>query len=105
MDYIKRFFKFIRFKRLFRYYLVGIFFLIWISFLDINNLLTHKKLNESINELKNAKSYYKNEIKKDSLSLYKLTEDSTYIEKFARENYFFKKKGEDIFIIEKRKDE
>ena len=38
--------------------LVGIFFLIWISFLDINNLLTHKKLNNSINELKNAKYYY-----------------------------------------------
>ena len=87
MDYIKRFFKLIKFKRFFRYYLVGMFFLIWISFLDINNLLTHKKLNNSINELKNAKSYYKDEIKKDSLSLYKLTEDSTYIEKFARENY------------------
>ena len=103
MNYIKRFFKLIKFKRFFRYYLVGMFFLIWISFLDINNLLTHKKLNNSINELKNAKSYYKDEIKKDSLSLYKLTEDSTYIEKFARENYFFKKKGEDVFIIEKKK--
>ena len=39
------------------------------------------------------------EIIKDSISLNKIQNDTSYMIKFARENYLMKRKNEDIFII------
>ena len=81
-----------------RYILVLIVFVIWMLFFDANSLLTHQKLAEEISETKNNIEYYKSEIKKDKNTSKQLN-DSVEIEKFAREQYFMKRKNEDVFII------
>lgn len=68
-------------------------------FLDTNSWLIHKELDQEINELKNNKEYYIKEIIKDQDNI-KILKDSTELEKFAREEYFMKRDGEEIYIIE-----
>lgn len=68
-------------------------------FLDTNSWLIHKELDQEINELDNNKEYYIKEIIKDQKDI-KTLKDSTELEKFAREEYFMKRDGEEIYIIE-----
>jgi cell division protein DivIC len=82
-----------------KYLLVLILFLIWMFFFDTNSFFIHNELNHDINALEDNKEFYKGEIKKDKIFIEKMN-DSSEIEKFAREEYFLKKENEDIFIIE-----
>jgi cell division protein FtsB len=52
-----------------------------------------------VNALEDNKVFYIEEIRKDKVFIDKM-KDSNEIEKFAREEYFLKKKNEEIFIIE-----
>lgn len=82
-----------------RYFLVLLFFVIWMLFLDNYSYLDHSLLNKEINELEANKKYYKDEIASDSSKIKKL-QNPDMIEKYAREKYFMKKDSEDIYIIE-----
>lgn len=82
-----------------RYFLVLLFFIIWMFFLDNYSYLDHRVLNKEINELEDNKNYYKDEITSDSIKIKKL-QNPDMIEKYAREKYFMKKDSEDIYIIE-----
>lgn len=82
-----------------RYFLVLLFFVIWMLFLDNYSYLDHRVLNKEINELEANKKYYKDEIKSDSIKIKKL-QNPDMIEKYAREKYYMKKDSEDIYIIE-----
>ena len=84
-----------------KYYITLIIFSIWITFISSPNILgiqnsktKKKKINQKIN-------YYSKEINKNSEELDKIKNDTPYIIKLARENYFMKKENEDIFIINK----
>ena len=81
------------------YILVAIVFAIWMLFFDANSWLSHRKLNKEIESLKRQKEFLQKEIAKDRQGI---KEINTYHgrEKFGRENYYFKKENEDIFIIE-----
>ncbi|MAZ73278.1 MAG: septum formation initiator [Flavobacteriaceae bacterium] len=81
------------------YILILISFAVWMVFFDTNSYFIHKELDEDINALEENKEFYKTEIEKDKVFLDKM-KDSNEIEKFAREKYYLKKEGEDIFIIE-----
>lgn len=82
-----------------RYFLVSLFFIVWILFLDNYSYLEHRVLNKEIENLELNKKYYKNEIASDSLKIKKL-QNPNMIEKYAREKYFMKKDSEDVYIIE-----
>ncbi len=82
-----------------RYVLVGLFFVIWMLFLDNYSYLDHRLLNNDIKELEDNKSYYQQEIEKDMKNI-KTLKNPHQIEKFAREKYYMKKDQEDIYIIE-----
>jgi len=82
-----------------KYIWVGLFFIVWMTFLDNYSYFDHQMLNKEIDELKENKKYYQEEIKKDSKSIKEL-QNSEQIEKFAREKYYMKKENEDIYIIE-----
>ncbi len=82
-----------------KYFLVLLFFIIWMLFLDNYSYLDNRVLDKEINELEDNKSYYKNEITSDSTKIKKL-QNPDMIEKYAREKYFMKKDSEDIYIIE-----
>jgi len=81
-----------------RYVFVFAVFSIWMTFFDTNSWLTHKKLNQEIDDIQNNITYYKSEIEKDEKIRQRLS-DSVEIEKYARETYFMKRKNEDVFII------
>ncbi len=82
-----------------KYFIVGFLFIIWISFLDDNNLVS---LNQQINTLEEKQEIIeslKNQIKEIEDKLELLNNDQKELEKFARENFLMKKENEDIILI------
>lgn len=82
-----------------KYVLLSLIFAGWMIFLDSNSWFIHNELNQELNELKDNKNYYRNEIAKDKAVIEQL-QDSVELEKFARQKYFMKRADEDIYIIE-----
>ena len=78
---------------------VSLFFIIWMLFIDTNSYLFHNTLSSEINELIIKKEQLKKEIVNDQKLINDLKDLDNY-EAFARENFFMKKKDEEIFIIE-----
>ena len=88
-----------------KFFVVGFLFLIWISFLDENNLiLLNDRLNE-LNEKEEATDSLLLEISEMESRLERLNNNQEELEKFARENFFMKKDGEDIILIREKTDE
>ena len=95
----------IRQKRWFRivtnkFVLATMGFIIWMLFLDVNSYLIHHELNQEIDELEESIDYYRTEIDRDKKQLEELTGDPEKLEKFAREQYWMKEPGEEIYLIE-----
>ena len=86
-------------KSYFKYLLILLAFMVWMTFLDTNSLLIHAELNREIKKLKNKRNALNEEILKDK-SLIKKLDNVDSLEHFAREEYNLKKENEDIFIIE-----
>ena len=82
-----------------KYFILFLFFILWIIFLDDYNLINQSKIKSTVDDLKSQKEFYINEIKSDSTELHKLQNDPAEQEKFAREKFLMKKENEDIFII------
>ncbi len=72
---------------------------VWLAFFDKNNLIQQWRLRKQLIELRRDKSYYNEEITRDSTAIRELKENPEALERYARENYLMKKEGEDIFII------
>ena len=86
-------------KSLFKYLIISISFLIWMTFLDTNSLLIHAELNREIKKLKKKRDALNKEILDDKSLIEKLNNIDS-LEHYAREEYNLKKENEDIFIIE-----
>ena len=82
-----------------KYFIVGFLFIIWISFLDENNLVSLNQQMNTLEEKQETIDSLENEISqmKDKLEL--LNNDPKELEKFARENFLMKKENEDIILI------
>jgi len=94
-----KFFKIIKNKFL----LVGVVFIVWITFFDSNSLIDWVKISMNIRIQEGQKRYYKQEIKATEEKLLELGSNLDSLEKFAREQYFFLEEGEDIFIVQEKK--
>ncbi|WP_373519401.1 septum formation initiator family protein [Pricia sp.] len=81
------------------YVLVLTVFVIWMVFFDTNSLLIHLELKKEIRKLEKQQEFLKTEIAEDKKVLKKLS-DPEELEKFAREQYYLKKKNEEIYLIE-----
>ena len=86
-------------KSIFKYLIISISFLIWMTFLDTNSLLIHAELNREIKKLKKKREAISIEILNDKSLIEKLKNIDS-LEHYAREEYNLKKENEDIFIIE-----
>ena len=86
-------------KTYFKYLVILLAFIFWMTFLDTNSLLIHAELNREIKKLKNRKDALTEEIVKDQ-GLIKRLENLDSLEHYGREKYNLKKQNEDIFIIE-----
>lgn len=82
-----------------KYTIAFVFFFIWIVFLDSNSILVVNELNKEIDKYENQLEYYKTEYEKNNAYYKKLMNNKDEKEKFARENYFMKRKNEEIFIL------
>lgn len=85
----------------YKYILALIIFLVFIIFLDNNNLIKLRKYKKELNTAKKQNEYYKQKIKEDSLEIQKLKRDKEQLELYARKTFFFKKDNETIFLIVK----
>ncbi|MEI8203962.1 MAG: septum formation initiator family protein [Bacteroidota bacterium] len=82
-----------------RYLIAGIVFLVWVGFMDKNNLISQYGLISELKGLRKELNFYKSEIIRDNMQIRKLQTDPSYLEKFARETYLMKRENEDIFLM------
>lgn len=82
------------------YFLFSFFFLIWMLFIDSNDIYTQYKLNQKRTSLESQKEYYQRKIVEVKKEREELFSSDQKLEKFAREKYLMKKESEDLFIIE-----
>ena len=84
------------------YFVTGLTFLIWMTFLDSNDLINRYRLSAKLRSLENEKEYYQEKIKEVEKDRQELMGTTELLEKFAREKYLMKKPTEDIFIIKEK---
>ena len=82
-----------------KYFIVGFLFIIWIIFLDENNLVLLNQQQSKIEETQEIIDSLKTEISEMEDKLDRLNNNQKELEKFARENFLMKKENEDIIII------
>lgn len=82
-----------------KFVIASIAFVVWMTFLDSNSWLIHSELNKEIQDLEESKAYYQKQIEEDQRQLEELTSDPEKLEKFAREQYWLRKPGEEIYLI------
>ena len=84
------------------YTVTGLCFLVWMTFLDSNDLITRFRMSSKLHSLENEKEFYHEKITEVEKDKQELTTNKELLEKFAREKYLMKKPNEDIFIIEEK---
>jgi len=81
------------------YFLTGMSFLIWMLFFDANDIYSQYVLRKKLTELENERKFYEEKIKEVNSDREALINDKELLEKFAREKYYMKKEGEEVFVI------
>ena len=82
------------------YAVSGFCFLMWMIFLDSNDLISRLRMGSKLRTLENEREYYQEKISEVEKDRLELTTNKELLEKFAREKYLMKKPTEDIFIIQ-----
>ena len=81
------------------YFIFTALFLVWMLFIDANDLITQYKLNQQRKNLEDEKIYYQEKIVEVQNEREELLGNDASLEKFAREKYLMKKPSEDLFVI------
>ena len=82
-----------------KFILTIIFFIIWLTFFDSNNLISRYKELSQLRKLRKEKEFFTEKIANDKQNLYELKTNNQNLEKFAREKYKMKKSDEDLYIV------
>lgn len=82
-----------------KYLITVVVFATWLLFFDKNDLFTQIDLTRQVKKMKEDTLYYSREIQRNKKDFLELQNDSTDLEKFARENYLMKRDSEDIYIF------
>ena len=82
-----------------KYFIVTAFFLIWIGFFDQNDWVSRKSIDKEIKKLEDDKAFFTTEVIELQKEEKRLKENEEEREKYARENFYMKKEGEDVFVI------
>lgn len=83
-----------------KYALAAIAFLIWLAFFDRNDFFSQYERSKKLRELKESKQYYNVKINDAAAELRRREADPAAFEKLAREKYYMRKAGEDLYIFE-----
>ncbi|GAB5553982.1 MAG: septum formation initiator family protein [Saprospiraceae bacterium] len=79
-----------------RYFLVLVLFFAWMIFFDKHDILTQWSLQKTVDQLEEEKDFYNQQIDVAEEQRLQLELNK---EKIAREKYYMKRPGEDVFII------
>lgn len=82
------------------YFVTGVTFLIWMTFLDSNDLINRYRMSAKLRSLEHEKEYYREKIQEVEHDRDELMGTTESLERFAREKYLMKRDQEDIFIVE-----
>lgn len=80
-----------------KYFIALVIVLAWMIFFDKHDFLTQWRLQRNVNQMEADKEYYSKKIEEAQLE--RLHQELNK-EKFAREKYYMKRNGEDVFIIQ-----
>jgi cell division protein FtsB len=81
------------------YILATLSFLVWMIFIDSNNLPTQWRLTKQLWELEDQKEFYEQKKIQIQQERKELFGNSDLLEKFAREKYLMKKPTEDLYVV------
>ncbi len=76
-----------------------VLFVIYISFIDKNSLISQFQQKSEIEELTGEKHFFEKKIEKNTKRLEQLKTNDANLEKFAREQYRMHKANEEVYII------
>lgn len=82
-----------------RYFIIVSVFLVWIAFVDDDNLIVKYSQGQAIERLEAEKARLESSIEQDKRKMSELRNNRESLEKFAREEYYMKKDNEVIFIL------
>src|ERR1700682_2920825 len=82
-----------------KYSLSVLFFIVWISFIDQNDMISRYHSYRQLKDLYAERKYYVDEIEKNKNDLHELMASPESLEKYARERYLMKKDNEDVFVF------
>ena len=83
-----------------RYFLVSVGFVVWMLFFDQRDYFQQKASAEELKKVERSAKYYTDEINNTKSQLNNLQNSGPSIEKFARERYFLKREGEEVYVFE-----
>ena len=86
------------------YVLVALGYLVWMLFLDANNIPNQFKTSAKLSRLEADKQHFEQKIEEVKKDREELLGDPDLLEKFAREKYLMRKPAEVVYVIE-REDE
>jgi cell division protein FtsB len=87
------------------YVITGAAFLAWMLFFDRNDLITQVRLQMKLDQYRQKKHYYEQQINAVNKEQQELLTNKEALERFAREEYLMKKDEEDLFVIVQEKAE
>ena len=82
-----------------KYFIVTFAFVIIITFIDKNNIIRFIDLSIDKYRQERVMKQYRKDIVELDKKIKELSYDRDSLEKFARENYYFHEKDEEIFIV------
>ncbi len=82
------------------YFVTGVCFLVWMTFLDSNDLISRFTMGAKLRSLEREKKFYIEKITQVEKDREELMTNKELLEKFAREKYLMKKESEDVFIVQ-----
>ena len=85
-----------------KFVLASILFVGWMLFFDHNNLFLHLQYRAELNDLKERKQYYKDQIEKTKSDIDLIKTNPLWMEKVAREQYLMKRENEDVFLVREK---
>ena len=83
------------------FFLFTVGFVLWMLFMDANDIRSQFSLGQKLRELEAEKEFYQKEIEQVNHDREELLTDDELLEKFAREKYLMKKPEEDVYVIVK----
>lgn len=84
-----------------KYIITILFFAVTIIFFHPVNIFKLAKNKKDLTDLENQEQYLLTKIQQDSIKLSELQSNNNSLEKFAREEYFFHKQNEEVFVIDR----